>query len=159
MSDTDLTYDSRDLADALESAVLALLRVPPVRQALRDILEIYGLSGQFREVISNQHDQIVAIAGILTLIYTRLVEHDKRAIEISKNTLTIMHRQADRMRRQDELPDEIAQAAADAMELLHHEALIALELLNTEAAEARDLLIRARAGVQPVVANAVDDAK
>ena len=65
---TEPTYDSRDLADALESAVLALLRVPPIRQALDDILRTYGLTGQFREVLASQHDQIVAIAGILTLI-------------------------------------------------------------------------------------------
>lgn len=147
-------YNSADLGDALESAVLAMLRVPPIRQALNDILQIYGISGQFREVISNQHDQIVAIAGILTLIYTRLIEHDKRAVEVSKNTLTILHRQAERMRRQDELPDEIAALAAAAIEQLHAEAMAEIALIDAEAAEARALLLRARADATQAASDA-----
>ena len=147
MSVIEPTYDARDLADALESAVLAFLRVPPVRQALRDLLEVYGFTGQFREVLSNQHDQIVAIAGILTMIYTRLIDHDKRMIEMSQNTLTIMHRQAERMRRQDELPDAIVQLASDALERINSESLAQLAAIDAEAAEARALLMRARADV------------
>ena len=141
-------YDSHDLAAALECAVLALLRVPPIRQSLRDVLEIYSITGQFREVLSSQHDQIVAIAGILTLIYTRLIEHDRRAIEISKNTITIMHRQAERMQRQDDLPDEVAAAATAAIERIHSEALAHLAAIDAEADEARALLLRARADAQ-----------
>ena len=144
------TYHPADLADALERVVLALLRTPPIRQALHDILQIYGLSGQFREVLASQHDQIVAIAGILTLLYARLIEHDKRAIEIGKHTLIIMQRQAARMQAQDDLPDSILQAATDAIARVHAESLAQVALIDAEAAEVRALLLRTRAAAAHV---------
>ena len=59
-----------------------------------------------------------------------------------------MHRQAERMRKQDDLPDAIAQAAAEALDLLHAEALAQIAAIDAEAAESRALLLRARADAQ-----------
>ena len=139
----DLPYDPTDLPAALALAGSALLRAPIVRDVMQEVLETYGQLPQIREVLGHQHDQIVAIAGLLTLIYTRLIEHDKRAIEMSKHMQIIRERQTLRMEHEDGLPDSIARAAEDAIRQLHAAADAERAAIEVEAIEARALLRQA----------------
>lgn len=67
---------------ALELAVDA--RSAPaeqIRQALDDILAIYGVTAQTGEVIGQQRDQIQALAEAMERFHRRLVEHDRLAAD------------------------------------------------------------------------------
>ena len=72
----------RSLAErlsALEAVIEA--RSAPARetqQALRDILDIYNITGQTGSVVSKQHQQIQALAEAMTIFHGRLLEHDKK---------------------------------------------------------------------------------
>lgn len=74
----------RSLAErlsSLEDAVNA--RSAPageIRQALNDILKIYGVTGMTGEVVTAQREQIQALAEAMTRFHARSIEHDRRAM-------------------------------------------------------------------------------
>lgn len=50
-----------------------------VRQALKDILDIYNITGQTGSVVTQQRDQTQALAEAMTIFHARLLDHDKRS--------------------------------------------------------------------------------
>lgn len=153
------TYDSADLADALESSVLALLRTPPIRQALHDLLRIYGMSAQSGEVLRNQNAQVQALAETMNIFLGRLIEHDRRAVQSFTNTVTILGLVQTLADSLGDPASEIAKAAADALALLNEQADIQLDMIETEAARARTLLRIAQSTARADLADAVATAQ
>lgn len=76
------TYDNRDLPDALESTVMALLRTPQIRQAFHDLLRTYGIVAQNAEVTGNLSQQVQALAEAMAMFLGRLLEHERRSLSI-----------------------------------------------------------------------------
>lgn len=148
-------YAAADLGDALESAVLAVLRTPPIRQALYDLLRIYGMTAQTGEVIGNQHEQIQALAEAMTIFHARLIEHDRRAVASFTNTLTILDLVRTLAATVGDPGGAIATAAADALALLQAEADVQIDLIESEAARARVLLRVAQNVARSDLADAV----
>lgn len=52
---------------------------PEIRQALEDILQIYGYTGQMAEVLHQQRDQIQALGEAMQRFHTLLVQYDTRS--------------------------------------------------------------------------------
>lgn len=134
------TYDSRDLADGLESSVLALLRVPPIRQALHDILRIYGITAQAAEVTRNQNMQMQALAEVMTIVLGRQIEHERRSLRqqaAGEKIIDLLQKITD---KRDDPAGLIAKAAAEALALLQAQADAQSEPIEAEAARVRTLL-------------------
>lgn len=158
MSD-DPSYDPDVLTQALSSAGAALLRAPQVRQALRDLLEIYAITGQSSEVIRHEHDQIQALAEAMTIFHARLIEHDRRAVLSFANTVTILGLVRTLADAVGDPAGTIAQAADEALARLDAEATIQMELIDAEAARARTLLRVAQSTARADLADAVATAQ
>jgi hypothetical protein len=155
MSTNEPAYDAADLADSLESSVLALLRVPPIRQALYDLLRIYGISAQSGEVLKNQNMQIQALAEAMTIFHARLIEHDRRAVQSFTNTVTILGLVESLCGHVGDPAGAIAEAAREALALLQAEADIQIDLIESEASHARTLLRIAQSTARADLADAV----
>jgi len=73
----------RSLAERLSSLEDAVgARSAPageIRQALDDILKIYGITAQSGEVINTQRDQILALTQAIGSFHSRLLEFDRRS--------------------------------------------------------------------------------
>lgn len=52
---------------------------PEIRQALDDVLKIYGLTGQMAEVLHQQRDQIQAFGDAMRRFHELLVQHDQQS--------------------------------------------------------------------------------
>jgi len=152
-------YRPDDLATTLHAFVTALLRIPPIRQGLRDILEIYSITGQSSEVISMEREQIQALAEAMVIFHGRLIEHDRRAVQSFTNTVTILGLVQTLADAVGDPAGTIRRAAADALALLNTEADVQMELIEVEAARARTLLRIAQATARADLADAVATAQ
>lgn len=156
MSLTEPTYDDRDLPDALESAVMALLRTPQIRQGFHDLLRTYGIVAQTSEVVRNQNQQVQALAEAMTLFLGRMIEHERRSVRHQSAVETILDLLQN---KRGDPSNAIAQAARDALALLQAEADVQMELIEVEAARARTLLRVAQSTARADLADAVATAQ
>jgi hypothetical protein len=153
------TYDPSDLATTLLAAVTALLRTPQLRQGLYDLLRTYGIVAQSAEMTGHQHEQLQALAEVITILLGRVIEHDKRAVQSFVNTVTILGLVRTLADTIGDPAGSIAQAAAEALALLNTEADVQIDVIEAEAARARTLLRVAQSTARADLADAVATAQ
>jgi len=123
-----------------------------LQHALHDILRIYGLTAQLAEVVTEQREQIQALAEVITMMHGRMIEHDRRSIALGVS-IQSMHLLIEANNQ------TIAQQASAARALLHEAAAAQLAELEAHAEMARGLLRVARMDAIKVVQRAVHDAQ
>lgn len=110
-------YEPSKLAEALVLVVDATLRTPAIRQALYDVLRIYGITAQIGELVGNQRTQIQALAEAMTLFHATLIEHDRKAAADFNEIAALMQLVHSLLEHQDGPDGTIAIAAGEVEDL------------------------------------------
>jgi hypothetical protein len=125
-----------------------------LRQALHDILRIYGLTAQLSEVVTQQREQLQALADAMAIFLGRMIEHDRKSTAQHDDVLRLLQSIASGVGMA-----EIVQQATDARAILQAEALEQHAAIELSAKQARRLLKLAQMDALSLVQQAVDDAK
>lgn len=120
--------------------------------ALHDILRIYGLTAQMAEVMTQQRDQIQALADAMAIYLGRMIEHDRRMIAQHTEMLALLQALARAVRSED-----VAKAAEKARDVLAAEAAERQAAIELSAVQARRLLRLAQSDALELVKHAVEE--
>lgn len=123
-----------------------------LRTAMHDLLRTYGLAAQLSEVVTQQRDQIQALADAMAIYLGRMIEHDRRMINQHDDTLHLLQSIASGVGMA-----EVVQQATDARAILQAEALEQHAAIELSAKQARRLLKLAQMDALSLVKQAVDE--
>lgn len=106
---------------ALEQLVQALAEprplTPEIRQALDDILNIYGHTGQIAEVIHTQRDELAAMTTAVEQLQAAITAHDTRSTEereqIRDLMIQVIELQRKQVRQLDHLERRVGMTQAE----------------------------------------------
>lgn len=125
-----------------------------LRNAMHDLLRTYGLAAQLSEVVTQQRDQIAALADAMSICLGRMIEHDRRSTAQHADVLRLLQSIASGVGMA-----EVAQQATDARAVLAQEALEQHAMIELSAKQARTLLKTAQMDALSLVKHAVDEAQ
>lgn len=151
-----LTYVHAIDANLTALRALLIARSLPAeisQQSYDDTMRIYGITAQTGEVVSNERDQIQALADVINMMLGRVLEHDRRAIHTAAaidGLLLLVQAMA---------PADVALAAADARALILTERQAQLAELAAHEQMQRDLLKIARMDEREYLGTAAADAR
>lgn len=146
----DILYDIARRAALFDAALNEPEGV--LRQALHDILRIYGLVAQLAEVVTQQRDQIQALADAMAIYLGRMIEHDRRMVSQHDEILHLLQSIASGVGMA-----EVVQQATDARAILQAEAMEQHAAIELSAKQARRLLKLAQMDALSLVQQAVDE--
>lgn len=90
---------------------------PEIRQALDDILNIYGHTGQIAEVIHHQRDELAAMTAAVEQLQQILAAHDSRSAEeretIRELMIQVIELQRKQVRQLDHLERRVGMTQAE----------------------------------------------
>lgn len=147
-------YDPTPLAITLYAFVTELLRTPQIKRGLRDLLEIYSIAGQSSEVLHTIHDQLQALAEILTISYARQILHDRLATKNVANVSTILTMLQAQSQLYADPAADVSMIISSAVTQLRADTAALLAELDTEEAQVAVLLARARDTAEGIIRTA-----